>query len=100
MHDIYHALVTHDFSQVSDESLGEFRDIYGDAGTGVNSAMRVIGNLLLEVEGGEDYSDQDARRDLFLVGSVLRHLPRIAEALEQSSRSAEHELKKRKGAAK
>jgi hypothetical protein len=100
MRDIYHALVTYDFSQVSDESLAEYQNIYGDAGMAIDSAMQLIGNLLLEVECDKEYSDKDARRDLSLVGSVLRHLPRMAQALDLNGRSAEFEMKKREGAAK
>ncbi|MBL0880390.1 hypothetical protein [Serratia ureilytica] len=100
MTDIYHALLTYDFSQLKDESLIEYRNIYGDAGMAINSAIRLIGNLLLEVECNEDYSEKDAKRDLLLVGSVLRHLPRIAQALDQNVRHAECEIKKREGAAK
>lgn len=100
MRDIYHALVTHDFSRVSDQSLAEYRNIYGDAGMALNSAMRLIGNLLLEVECDKEYSDQDARRDLALVGSVLRHLSRMSQVLEQNGRSAEFEMKKREGVIK
>lgn len=100
MADIYHALITYDFSQLKDESLAEYRNIYGDAGMALDSAMRVIGNLLLEVEEDKEYSDKDARRDLSLVGSVLRHLPRMAQALEQNGLSAEFEMKKREGTAK
>ncbi|WP_431224800.1 hypothetical protein ACQ86O_08065 [Serratia sp. L9] len=100
MRDIYHALVTHDFSKVSDRTLAETRDIYGDASMGINFAMQVIGNLLQELQGDKEYSDQDAKRDLFLIGSVLRQFPRMSQALDQNSSNAEFELKKRKGAAK
>jgi hypothetical protein len=95
--DIYHALVTSDFSKVSNETLEEYQDIYGGASMAIDSAMRVIGNLLLEVEVDEEYSDEDARRDLFLIGSVLRHSSRMAQALEQNSRNAGFELLKRQG---
>lgn len=100
MRDIYHLLVTHNFSKQSDKALEEARDIYGDAGMGISSALQVIGNLLQEVEVDEDYTVQDASRDLFLIGSVLRHLPRMAMALEQNSNNAIYELKKREGGSK
>lgn len=100
MTDIYHALLNYDFSHLKDESLIEYRNNYGDAGMALDSAMRLIGNLLLEVECDKEYSDQDARRDLALVGSVLRHLPRMAQALDENARHAEREIKQREGAAK
>ncbi|CAI2793401.1 Uncharacterised protein [Serratia ficaria] len=100
MRDIYSVIVTHDFSKVSDESLAESRNIYGDAGMAINHAMQVIGNLLLEVDGSEEYSCDDAKRDLHLIGTVLRHLPRLSEALAQNERSAEFELRKRQGGGK
>lgn len=39
-------------------------------------------------------------RDLQLVGSALRHLPRMAQALEQNGSSITFEQEKRKGARK
>lgn len=100
MRDIYSALVTHDFSKVSDEALAESRSIYGDSCMAINHAMQVIGNLLLEVEGDEEYSGDDAKRDLHLIGTVLRHLPRMSEAMAQNGNSAEFELRMRRGGAK
>ncbi len=100
MRDIYHLLVTHDFSDLSDKVLGESRDVFGDASTGINSALQLIGNLIMEVEVGEEYTPEDASRDLFLVGTVLKYLPRMAMALEQNSGNADFELKKRKGISK
>lgn len=98
MRDIYHVLVTHDFSKLSDKALEEARDLYGDAGMGVDCALQLIGNLLLETEESEEYSDGEARRDLSLVGTVLRHLPRMSQALGQNSSNAIYELKKRERA--
>ncbi|MER2978871.1 hypothetical protein [Serratia bockelmannii] len=100
MTDIYHALLNYDYRQLNDESLIEYRNNYGDACMAIDSAMQVIGNLLLEVECDKEYSDQDARRDLALVGSVLRHLPRMAQALDENARYVECEIKQREGAAK
>ncbi|CFB67738.1 hypothetical protein QLL80_004456 [Yersinia enterocolitica] len=100
MNDIYHVLVTHDFSKASDEQLGEHANIYCAASMGINSAIRVIGNLLLEITESEGYSGEEAMRDLQLIGSALRHLPRMAQALEQNSISIEFEQNKRKGAKK
>lgn len=98
MNDIYHVLVTHDFSNVSDAQLGEHANIYCGASMAINSAIQVIGNLLLEVSESEGYSGEEAMRDLHLIGSALRHLPRMAQALELNGRSIEFEMKKRKGA--
>lgn len=97
MRDIYHQLVTHEFSNLTDDELVESRDTFGDASAGISSALQVIGNLIMEVEVGEDYTPEDASRDLFLVGTVLKYLPRMAAALEQNSGNADFELKKRKG---
>lgn len=100
MRDIYHALITHDFTNLSDTELVESRNTFGDASTGINSALQVIGNLIMEVEVGEDYTPEDASRDLLLVGAVLKYLPRMAMALELNSGNADFELKKRKGISK
>ncbi|ELI8278895.1 hypothetical protein ACUH7A_002529 [Yersinia enterocolitica] len=100
MNDIYHVLVNHDFSKVPDEQLDEHANIYCGAGMGINSAIQVIGNLLLEITESEGYSGEEAMRDLHLIGSALRYLPRMAQALEQNSNSIEFEQRKRKGAKK
>ncbi|NBJ34745.1 hypothetical protein GE191_13745 [Serratia fonticola] len=95
MHDIYLALMANDFKAVGSEQLQDTEHTYGAAASGVNSALRVIGNLLLEAEESEAYSDSEAKRDLLLIGSVLRSLPRIAQVLTQNSNNAAFELKKR-----
>ncbi|WP_174848775.1 hypothetical protein [Yersinia artesiana] len=100
MNDIYHVLVNHDFSKVSDEKLDEHNNIYCGASMAINSAIQVIGNLLLEVSESEGYSGEEAMHDLQLVGSALRHLPRMAQALEQNGSSITFEQEKRKGAKK
>ncbi|WP_337262931.1 MULTISPECIES: hypothetical protein [unclassified Serratia (in: enterobacteria)] len=98
MLDIYHAISNHNFEKVSNEALEEYEYLYSDASTSAISAMCVIGNLLSATEEDEEYTDQDAKRDLHLIGSVLRHLPRMSQALEQNSRNVTFELKKRKEA--
>lgn len=100
MNDIYHVLVNHDFSKTSNEQLDEHNNIYCSASMGINSAIQVIGNLLLEVSESEGYSGEEAMRDLHLIGSALRHLPRMAQALEQNGSSIAFEQEKRKGAKK
>lgn len=100
MNDIYHVLLKRDFSKVSDEQLDEHNNIYCGASMGINSAIQVIGNLLLEITETEGYSGEEAMRDLYLIGSALRHLPRMAQALEQNGSSIEFEINKRKGAKK
>ncbi|MFT2793663.1 hypothetical protein ACMV5I_26950 [Serratia sp. T13T92] len=95
MRDIYFALVADDFKAVDSKELHDIEHTYGAAACGVNSALRVIGNLLLEAEESETYSDSEAKRDLLLIGSVLRSLPRMEQALARNSNNAATELKKR-----
>ena len=78
MRDIYHQLVksTPDFKNFTDEALAESSDLYS-AGA-------------FDATNAEDYSDEDARRDLILVSHALRHLPRMAQALNQSSDAADY----------
>ncbi len=95
MRDIYFALVADDFKAVDSKELQDIEHTYGAAACGVNSALRVIGNLLLEAEESEAYSDSEAKRDLLLIGSVLRSLPRMEQALTRNSNNAATELKKR-----
>lgn len=92
MRDIYHQLVksTPDFKNFTDQDLAESIDLYAAGAFAINSALTLIGNLALDATNAEDYADEDARRDLVLVSHVLRHLPRMAQALNQSSDSADY----------
>ncbi|WP_413499147.1 hypothetical protein [Buttiauxella gaviniae] len=99
MRDIYHQLVKHspDFTRFSDDDLVECSDVCGDGAFAITSALTLIGNLTLDATNSEGYDDEDARRDLILLGNTLRHLPRIAQALEQSSNTANYVLRQRAG---
>jgi len=92
MRDIYHQLVksTPDFKNFTDEALAESSDLYSAGAFAINSALTLIGNLAFDAINAEDYSDEDARRDLILVSHALRHLPRMAQALNQSSDAADY----------
>ncbi|MDS0962617.1 hypothetical protein [Citrobacter freundii] len=97
MRDIYHELVkaTTDFKNFTDEDLAKSSDLYASGAFAITSALTLIGNLALDATNAEDYANEDARRDLILVSHVLRHLPRMAQALSQSSESADHVRAKR-----
>ncbi|HCF8657738.1 hypothetical protein [Atlantibacter hermannii] len=92
MRDIYHLLCksTPDFKNCKDETLAEDCDLYATGAFAINSALTLIGNLAFDATNAEDYSDEDARRDLVLVSHALRHLPRMAMALSQSSDAASY----------
>ncbi|HHJ4376923.1 TPA: hypothetical protein ACQJWS_001599 [Citrobacter freundii] len=92
MRDIYHQLVksTPDFKNFTDEALAESSYLYSAGAFAINSALTLIGNLAFDATNAEDYSDEDARRDLLLVSHALRHLPRMAQALNQSSDAADY----------
>lgn len=92
MSDIYHQLVksSPDFKNFTNEDLEESSDLYAAGAFAINSALTLIGNLALGATDAEDYSDEDARRDLILVSHALRHLPRMAQALNQSSDTASY----------
>ncbi|HCD1254049.1 TPA: hypothetical protein R4R97_003364 [Citrobacter freundii] len=97
MRDIYHELVkaTTDFKNLTDEELAKSSDVYASGAFAITSALTLIGNLALDATDAEGYADEDARRDLILVSHVLQHLPRMAQALNQSSESADHVRAKR-----
>lgn len=92
MRDIYHELVKSapDFKNFTDEDLSESSDLYAAGAFAISSALTLIGNLALDATSAEDYSDEDARRDLILISHALRHLPRMAQALNQSSDEADY----------
>lgn len=99
MRDIYYQLVksSPDFDKYTDDDLVESSDVYGDGFFAITSALTLIGNLTLDATTAEGYGNEDARRDLTLLGNALRHLPRIAQALEQNSNTANYLLRKRRG---
>ena len=74
MRDIYHQLVksTPDFKNFTDEALAESSDLYSAGAFAINSALTLIGNLAFDATNAEDYSDEDARRDLILVSHEWR----------------------------
>lgn len=98
MRDIYHQIVKmpQDLSNHSTDGLIECRDLCSDAVFAITSALTLIGNLTMDATNSEDYTDEDARRDLYLLGMALRTLPRLTQALEQNSCTAEHVLQQRK----
>lgn len=97
MTDIYHALMVKDLSWASDEIVEDRHVAYLSAGSAIDSALRVIGNLVLEADESEGYTDKEARRDLILIGDVLRNLPRMAQVPRQNGRIAAQELLERQG---
>lgn len=101
MSDIYHQLVKQapDFEKVSDDDLIDSSDIYGSGVFAITSVLTLIGNLTVDALYAEGYTDEEARRDLTLVGDALRHLPRMAQAFAQNSDTANYVLKRRRGEA-
>ncbi|HDK7059954.1 hypothetical protein MKX24_25355 [Klebsiella quasipneumoniae] len=92
MHDIYHLLTKshHEFKHLSDDDLAESADTYAGAGFAINCALTLIGSLALDATESEGYSGDDALRDMDHISSVLRHLPRMMQALNQCSQAAEY----------
>lgn len=92
MRDIYHQVMKmpDEFANHSVDDLIESRDLYAGAVFAITSALTLIGNLAFDATNAEEYSDEDARRDLILVSHALRHLPRMAQALNQSSDAADY----------
>ena len=97
MRDIYHALTERDLWEMSDDELAWYQDACSSACMGIFSALQVIGNLALEAEESENYTDGEAKRDLALIGCALRNLPRTAQALERNSDYAHYILRCRGG---
>ncbi|WHP31735.1 hypothetical protein QMG90_01945 [Trabulsiella odontotermitis] len=102
MSDIYHEIIKHpvDFRVHGDDDLVNAVDTYASAARSIFSALTLIGNLALDAVESEGYDNEDAMRDLMLIGDTLRHLPRIAEALEQCSDTAQFALQQRRGETK
>lgn len=99
MRDIYHQIVmiTPDFANHTEEDLVDCVNSCEEAVLGITSALTLIGNLTLDATANEDYSNENARRDLMLLGDTLRNLPRISQAIGQSADTASYVIRKRKG---
>lgn len=99
MRDIYHQLVKHapDFKNYTDDDLIETADVCGETARAISNTLTLIGNLTLGATLGKEYSNENARRDLMLLGDTLRNLPRLAEAMEQNSCTANFVLRNRRG---
>lgn len=99
MRDIYHYLVknTPDFINNSDEDLSDAANAYEIAAHAITRTISLLGNLMLHASLSEEYSDENARRDMLLMSHALCNLPRIAEAMEQNSHTAKFALKQRQG---
>lgn len=99
MSDIYHQLVKQhpDFEKLSDDDLVVAGDTYGNGSFAITSALTLIGNLTVDALYADGYTDEDARRDLSLVGDALRHLPGMVKAFEQNSDTVRFVLRKRRG---
>lgn len=95
MADIYHALLNYELKRLDAHELQEYRDTCSLAAQSITDALRLIGNLIFEASQSEEYTAEEARKDFYLAGSALRDLPRIAQALEQNSQQATHELSRK-----
>lgn len=95
MRDIYHLLTRTDYKELSNNDLELASDTYDAAAMAINSALSLIGNLVLEAEASDAYSGDEAKRDLYLTGLVMRHLPRLYQALTFNADLARHEQTKR-----
>lgn len=103
MGDIYHQLIksSPEFENHTDESLAESVDLYAAGASAITSALTLIGNLALNAVYSEDYSDEEARRDLILISYALLQLPRIEQAFNQNSATADYvRVQRRKAEAK
>lgn len=96
-HDIYHYLVKQapEFAGNSDEDLTDAINAYETAVHAIGKTINLLGNLTLEAALSEEYSGDNARRDMLMLSHALSNLPRIAEALEQNSHTARYVLKER-----
>lgn len=97
MTDIYHQLTNRDFRQMDTDSLRDARNQYSTAFDGIMSGLRALGSMAFWARGSDGYEDEQAAEDLYSIGELLMHLPRIAEALRQNADDANFELWCREG---
>ncbi|CDH07324.1 hypothetical protein XBO1_2650006 [Xenorhabdus bovienii str. oregonense] len=97
MSDIYNHLVRNDFSTMSTEEIKDLRMNSEGALSSVMAAMSAMGELAFWSVDNENYSDKQARKDLYRIGEALMYLPRIAEALNDTAQHADFEIHHREG---
>ncbi|MFT4466398.1 MAG: hypothetical protein ACMX3H_19960, partial [Sodalis sp. (in: enterobacteria)] len=64
---------------------------------GIMSGLRALGSMAFWMRTSKEYGDDQAAEDLYSIGKLLMHLPRIAEALRQNADDADFELWHREG---
>ncbi len=94
MHDIYHTLTKYRFNSDAEADLKSHINASTDAYHGIMSGLQLIGNLAVAASSqtNGNYDPDDAKCDLFLLGSALTQLTRIAEAINYNRESAEYAL--------
>ncbi|MDE9495506.1 hypothetical protein KKJ09_18425 [Xenorhabdus bovienii] len=97
MSDIYNHLVRTNFNDMSTEELKDLRVNSEAAFNSVMAAMSAIGEMALRSMGNNNYSGEQAKGDVCRLSEALMHLPRIAEALNDTEQSARFELHHREG---
>ncbi|MCP9267591.1 hypothetical protein M5U04_05635 [Xenorhabdus sp. XENO-1] len=100
MSDIYNHLVRTDFRTMDTEEIKDLSKHSEAAFSGVMAAMSAMGELAFWSVDNENYSDKQAREDLYRIGEALMHLPRIAEALKDTAQHADFEIHHREGSPK
>ncbi len=98
MHDIYHNLTRGHFKDDNEADLQSYINASEDGYHGIMSCLQVMGNLAVAATSNinDNYDGDSARSDLFLLGTALTQLTRIAEAIYSNWGRAEFELSKRK----
>ncbi|OTA14272.1 hypothetical protein Xvie_03843 [Xenorhabdus vietnamensis] len=97
MSDIYNHLVKNNFSAMDTEELKDLRMNADGAHSAVMAAMSAMGELAFWSADNENYDNRQAREDLRRIGEALMHLPRIAEALNDTEQNAQFEIHHREG---
>ncbi|CDH24348.1 hypothetical protein [Xenorhabdus bovienii] len=97
MSDIYNHLVRNNFNAMSTEELKDLRVNSEGAFNSVMAAMSAMGELALQSMNNKNYSGEQAKEDICRLSEALIHLPRIAEALNDTEEHAQFELYHREG---
>lgn len=99
MRDIYHELVVGAASlkKITTDDLEEYSNHCADGAFAITCALTLIGNLAIDAVDNGDMDGSEALRNLKMAGHALKHLPRIAQALEQNSDFAQRILMNRSG---
>ncbi len=97
MADIYDFIVRRDFDSMSTDELRLLKSVSSDTYHGLLSSLKVMGKCAFWACINEEYSNEQAKDDLFRISESLMYLPRLIDAMRFNEQEAEFKIYQREG---